>query len=120
MIALEQFQGIYFYGGIVDFRRSIDGLSLLVSQVLGKERELCGKNLFLFISRDRRKIKVLYWDQTGFVIWYKRLERDRFPVPRGREPETIELERAQLEWLLSGVDFWKIKRHIPVEITKVG
>lgn len=120
MLALERFRGIYFYGGVVDFRRGVDGLSLLVSQVLGKERELLGPNLFLFVSRDRRKIKVLYWDQTGFVIWYKRLERDRFPVKRGREPETIELERAQLEWLLSGVDWWRIKRHDPVALTKVG
>lgn len=120
MLDLARFQGIYFYGGVVDFRRSIDGLSLHVQEALGKGHELFGPNIFLFVSRDRRKMKVLYWDRTGFALWYKRLERDRFPVQRGREPKTIELERVQLEWLLSGVDWWKIKRHEPVVLEKAG
>lgn len=120
MLALERFQGIYFYGGIVDFRRSIDGLSLYVQQALGKQAELFGPNLFLFVSRDRRKMKVLYWDRTGFALWYKRLEKDRFPLPRSREATTIELEKSQLEWLLTGVEWWRMKRHDPVTLEKVG
>jgi transposase len=102
----------------VVFIKSIDGLSLLVQEVL--KRNVFGSHLFLFVSRDKRKVKCLYWDQTGFAIWYKRLERDRFPVPRRREDLTIELKREQLEWLLSGVDLWKIKRHDPVNFEKVG
>jgi len=118
MLELSRFQEIYFYGGVVDFRKSIDGLSVLVQEVLKKD--VFAPHLFLFVSRDKRKVKCLYWDQTGFAIWYKRLERDRFPVPRGREAKTIDLKREQLEWLLSGVDLWKIKRHDPVNFEKVG
>jgi hypothetical protein len=46
------------------------------------------------------------------------LEKDRFPTIRKREQITYELERQQLEWLLSGVDWWKIKQHQPVIIEK--
>lgn len=77
-------------------------------------------SLFLFVSRDKRKIKMLFWDLTGFALVYKRLERDRFPVERKREARTIQLQRQQLEWLLSGIDWWKIKRHEPVVLEKVG
>lgn len=118
MLELSRFEGIYFYGGAVDFRKSIDGLSILVQEVL--QKNVFGSNLFLFVSRDKRKVKCLYWDQTGYALWYKRLERDRFPIPRRREEKTIELKREQLEWLLSGVDLWKIKRHDPVIFEKAG
>lgn len=118
MLELSRFEGIYFYGAAVDFRKSIDGLSILVQEVL--KQNVFGPNLFLFVSRDKRKVKCLYWDQTGFAIWYKRLEQDRFPVQRRREDKTIELKREQLEWLLSGVDLWKIKRHDPVVFEKAG
>jgi transposase len=118
VLELSRFEGIYYYGGIVDFRKSIDGLSILVQEAL--KRNVFGPHLFLFVSRDKRKIKCLYWDQTGFALWYKRLEKDRFPVQRRREDKTIELRREQLEWFLSGVDLWKIKRHDPVNFEKVG
>jgi len=112
MLDLTFFKGIYFYGGVVDFRRSIDGLSILVQETI--KQDLYAANLFLFLSRDKRKVKILYWDQTGFALWYKRLEKDKFSVERNREDKTIVLERTQLEWLLSGIDWWKIKRHEPV------
>lgn len=118
MLDLSRFRGIYFYGGVVDFRRSIDGLSVLVQECMGQN--LFGANLFLFVSRDKRKIKLLFWDQTGFALFYKRLEQDRFPVERKREAKTIELERQQLEWLLSGIEWWKLKRHAPVLLEKAG
>jgi transposase len=118
MLDVSRFGNIYFYGGVVDFRKSIDGLSALVQETLSKNP--FDPNLFIFVSRDKRKVKILYWDFTGFVLFYKRLERDKFPMARGREAKTIELSREQFDWLLSGIDWWKIKRHNPVSLEKVG
>ena len=118
MLRFEAFAGIYFYGGVVDFRRSIDGLSQLVKDVL--QRDVFGKFLFVFISRDKRKIKCLYWDGTGFALWYKRLEEVRFPLPRSREETVIHLSQEQMQWLLSGIEWWKIKRHEPLNFKEVS
>ncbi len=62
-------------------------------------------HLFLFFSRQRDRIKILFWDVDGFCIWYKRLEAGTFqlPVPTAGEPD-IELNSSQLNRLLGGLD----------------
>lgn len=64
----------------VDMRKAIDGLSYLVEPLLAQKP--ASGNLFVFVARDRSKVKILYWDRTGFALWYKRLERGRFRHPR--------------------------------------
>jgi len=62
-------------------------------------------HLFLFLNRDRDRIKILLWDQDGFCIWYKRLEAGTFQLPSVTENEQgIELDERQLYRLLSGLD----------------
>jgi transposase len=62
-------------------------------------------HLFLFLNRDRDRIKILFWDQDGFCIWYKRLEAGTFQLPSVTENERgIELDERQLYRLLSGLD----------------
>lgn len=56
----------------VDMRKSIDTLSYLVEPLLVQKP--ASGNLFVFVGRDRTKVKCLYWDRTGFALWYKRLE----------------------------------------------
>nr|WP_310126317.1 IS66 family insertion sequence element accessory protein TnpB [Paraburkholderia terricola] len=58
--------------------KAIDGLSYLVEPLLAQKP--ASGNPFVFVARDRSKVKVLYWDRTGFPLWYKRLERGRFPT----------------------------------------
>jgi len=61
--------------------------------------------LFLFFSRDRSRIKILFWDQDGFCIWYKRLEAGTFQLPETTDDEQgIELNYAQLTRILGGID----------------
>lgn len=57
----------------VDFRKAIQGLSLLVEQAL--ELDPFEATLFVFINRRRDKLKILYWEKNGFCLWYKRLEK---------------------------------------------
>jgi transposase len=52
----------------------------------------------------------LYWERSGFVLWYKRLEKERFPWPRGTEP-VMQLTGRELNWLLDGIDFFRARPH---------
>ena len=60
--------------------------------------------LFVFFNKGKDKLKILYWDRTGFALWYKRLEKDKFKWPGKLSTPTYSLTEQQLEWLLSGYD----------------
>jgi transposase len=67
---------VYAYTGPTDMRKGFDGLCALVSQ--GLQRDPLSGDLFIFVSRDRVRAKVLHWDGTGLCVYAKRLERGRF------------------------------------------
>ena len=117
MISLASFQGIYLCREFVDFRKLIDGLSAVVEE---KGLDPFGKYLFIFCSRTRRRLKILYWDQTGFALWYKRLEKAKFPWPKSDAQDVIEMDAEKLRWLLSGIDVWKIKSHEILQFKRVS
>lgn len=83
-----------------DLRKSIDGLALATREII-KQDPLCG-HLFVFINRVGHRIKILFWDRTGYVIWYKRLESARIRLPEDGAP-SLELAPTQLALLLDGV-----------------
>lgn len=72
---------VYLCRAPVDFRKSIGGLSVLVEQEL--ELSPFASALYVFINRQRDKIKVLYWHRNGFCLWLKRLKTDKFAWPSG-------------------------------------
>lgn len=110
MRAIESFSKIYLCREFIDFRKSIDGLALTVSQSL-KGNPLDG-SLFVFICRDRSRVKLLYWDKTGFALWYKRLEKNKFIFSRSKlNEDVLNLTPDRLQWLLSGLDIFKMKPH---------
>lgn len=109
MLPLDHFDGIYLHRDTVDMRKSINGLSLIVSEEMALD--LFGRSLFVFCNRRKDKLKVLYWDETGFALWYKRLERDKFRWPLKMDDEVITLSAEQLQWLLSGYDILRLKPH---------
>jgi transposase len=97
---------IWFYRTPIDFRKQIDGLVILISGEL--KLDPTSGQLFIFRNRTGNKIKLLWWDETGFWLFYKRLKKDRFKFPRIMG-ESIEVSRDQLQLLLSGIDFEKQK-----------
>lgn len=113
MRGITEFSGIYLCRDRVDFRKGVDGLAALIEVEL-KRSVLEEGSLFVFCNRGGNKMKALYWDRTGFAMWYKRLEKERFAWPR-RWPEniaeSISLRAEQFSWLLQGIDIWKIKTH---------
>ncbi len=97
---------IWFYRTPVDFRKQIDGLVMLIADHLSMTPS--SGQLFLFRNRQRDKIKLLWYDQNGFWLCYKRLEKGKLKFPSEAD-ETIELTQDQLSWLLSGLNWMKQK-----------
>ncbi|MGQ0506586.1 MAG: IS66 family insertion sequence element accessory protein TnpB [Myxococcaceae bacterium] len=84
-----------------DMRKGYDGLCALVTSKLFAD-PVCG-NLFLFVSRTRKRAKVLFWDGTGLVIYAKRLEKGRFTAPWERQVEgPVEMTVSELGLFLEG------------------
>jgi transposase len=70
-------------------------------------------HLFLFVSRDRSRIKILFWDHDGFCIWYKRLEAGTFQLPESAsQQQGIELNASQLARILGGLDLRNGRRRL--------
>lgn len=99
---------VYLATGATDMRKSIDGLSIMVSQALNFD-PFAGC-LFVFSNRRRTMVKVLYWDRNGFCLWQKRLEKDRFRWPESGQA-VVELDQRELRWLLEGLDVWQRQAH---------
>ena len=92
---------VYAYGGPVDMRKGYDGLSAVVREGLGRD-PLSG-DLYLFVSRNRIRAKVLLWDGTGLCVYAKRLEKGRFAcLWRARGDEVLELSASELQLFLEG------------------
>jgi transposase len=102
MRACTEFSAIYLYRDAVDFRKSINGLVVLVEQNLA--RSAFDPALYIFCNKSRDKIKILYWDNTGFAVWYKRLEQHHFKWPKNTQALEMHLSEPDLQRLLSGYD----------------
>lgn len=95
----------------IDLRRGHDGLVALV-QSLWKADPYSG-TLFVFFGRRMDRVKVLFFSAGGFVVYYKRLERGRFSMPRVPEGATeIVLDAASLTMLLDGIDLRTVPRRV--------
>ena len=91
---------IYLACGHTDMRKSIDGLAALVVSQFHLDPHQPA--LFLFCGRHKDRIKGLLWDETGFLLLYKRLEDGRYQWPD--EPkDLLEISEQQLRWLTEGL-----------------
>ena len=109
---------VYLCREPIDFRKSISGLSVLVEQELALNP--FDSALYVFINRQRNKIKVLYWHRNGFCLWLKRLESEKFAWPQGGEAPTHTLSLQQFEWLLEGFDLWRNQPHKTLHFASVS
>jgi transposase len=99
---------IYLATGSTDMRKGFDSLAALVREHL-KHDPFSG-SLFLFVGRNRDRLKILYWDSDGFALWYKRLEEGSFRLPSSGAGPSVELKASELAMLLEGIDLRSIKR----------
>jgi transposase len=111
MVSLPTSVRIWLATRATDLRKSFDSLAELVRQQLAAD-PLSGQ-LFVFRNQRADRVKLLYWDEDGFVIVYKRLEAGtfRFPQAEAGNVAGVEIRAADLQMLLDGVDLASVKRH---------
>lgn len=100
LAGLSDVKDIYIACGSVDMRKSINGLSAIVSQKF--RLDPCSGALFLFCGKDKRKMKALLWDGNGFILLYKRWENGKLQWPKNGD-DVRKLTDQQLRWLLEGL-----------------
>ncbi len=105
---INRLKRIYLYRHPVDFRKAVNGLSMLVEETL--EKDPFDGTLFVFTNRLRNRVKILWYERNGFCLWYKRLEVDRFQWPKA-DDTLFKLNGQQLNWLLDGYDISKLHPH---------
>ncbi len=98
---------VYLYRDSIDFRKSFKGLAVLIEQELGHNP--FDGNLYAFTNRQRNKIKCLFWEDNGFVLYYKSLSEDKFKRPK-KTDDLVTLTGQQLNWLLDGYDISLMQR----------
>ena len=100
---------IWLARGAQDMRCGFDRLAERVQVVIGQD-PLSG-HWFVFRSRRGDRLKILYWDQDDWVIWYKRLEAGVFKLPRAEgTARAVELRASELAMILDGIDVSRLER----------
>jgi transposase len=112
------FDSVFIHRDPVDMRKGINGLSEIIE--MAEIGSLFGRHLFVFCGRRRDLIKVLYFDRSGFALWQKRLERDKFPWPKKSDCTVVHLSPEQFTWLLDGYDVWKMRPFAEINFERVS
>ena len=99
---------VYLYRDSIDFRKSYRGLSAIVELELG-HNPFDGE-FYVFINRQRNKIKCLFWERNGFVLYYKALAEEKFKWPKPEE-QVMAVTGQQINWLLDGYDLSQMQGH---------
>ena len=105
MLTLPSSVKIFIYTQPADMRSGFNKLSMLTENFMLKDP--FSGHLFVFFNRHGDKCKILFWDRTGFVLWYKRLEEgtfERLPSPSGST--SVQIDVARLTWILEGIDLF--------------
>jgi len=94
-----------------DFRKSFDGLALTTRQLLGENPQ--SGAIFVFWNKRKNRLKLLWWDESGYCLLYKRLHRARIDVPRpaSENHRSLPIDATVLASLLRGV---------PHEVQRLG
>lgn len=103
---------VFLAPGATDLRKSIDGLSAVVSAVFSLDP--FSDQWFVFCNRQRDKLKILRWDHNGFWLYYRRLEKGRFRWP-AQSDTCLSITKRQLQWLLDGLSIEQPKAHRQVQ-----
>jgi transposase len=90
-------------------RKSFDGLSGIVYSQL--KRDPTSGEVFIFVNRSRTKVKLLRWEQDGFILYYKRLESGTFELPKIRdESVSCQISWTTLMLMIQGISIEKSKQ----------
>jgi transposase len=118
MIGVARGVSVFAYAEPCDMRKNFDTLSAIVTETL--RRDVLTGDLYLFVSRDRKRAKVLYFDGTGICLYSKRLEKGQFAAPWKRaKKSTIEMTLSELSLFVEGSEAIGRMALSPPLLTKV-
>lgn len=106
MLSITNVHRCYLYRGHTDMRKGVDSLCGLIRNELGQD-PLSGE-LFVFFNRSHSLVKILMWDQDGFALYQKRLERGTFEIPDG-DLAHERITAQQLNFILAGVSLKNVR-----------
>jgi len=112
MLSLPPSVRLFVARGATDMRKSFDTLAALVCDVIDEDPQ--SGHLFLFINRRRDRLKVLWWDRSGFCLLAKRLEHGQFRVfdQASDKAGAFEMSASELSLILEGIDLRGAKRRL--------
>jgi transposase len=119
MIALPPQIRVCLYRRPTDMRKSFHGLVALIESQMNQD-PLSG-SLFVFLNRRRDRVKILYWGQTGFCIWYQHLQKGTYQLPDQEtldDQDTLEVTRSQLSLILDGIDLSSARQRPRFQLTR--
>lgn len=117
MLGIEKDTSVYLACGNTDMRKSINGLMLMVEETF--ELDPFGEAVFVFCNRPRNRLKILRWDENGFWLYFKRLEKGHFKWPLPGETATIDLNFKELLNLLDSTKLEQKLRRNQVRERKI-
>jgi len=91
-----------------DMRKAFDGLAAMTKEIIGADP--FSGHLFVFCNKRKNRVKILYWDRSGYCLWYKRLEQGQFRFPSDERIARLEVEASELALLLEGIELAGAKR----------
>lgn len=119
MITLAPQIRVFLYRCPTDMRKSFHGLVALTESAM--QQDPLSGSLFVFVNRRRDRLKILYWGQTGYCIWYQQLEKGTYQLPLDKASEkdtAIEVTRAQLSLILDGIDLSTVRQRPRFHLVK--
>lgn len=105
MVSFTPSMSYYLYAHVTDMRKGFCGLSGIVRNEL--DRDPTDGSVYIFINRGRDKIKLLVWDRTGFVLYYKSLESGTFEFPKNHQ---LAISWEKLWMILEGISLHSVRR----------
>lgn len=111
MLNIDKVNTVYLACGVTDFRKSIDGLAMIVKTQLNLDP--FEKALFVFCNKQMNRLKILHFDE-GFWLYYYRLESNRFKWPMTKE-QALKVNIDELLWLIKGYEVRTVSKFKPIE-----
>ncbi len=106
MLHLKKFKNMLIYRPNGDYRNDMRGLCGIVQDEMNLDP--FENYLFIFCNSRSDRIKALYWDKTGFALWYKVLEADKYKWPIHLESDVLQINVKSLENFLLGFNPWEV------------
>jgi transposase len=104
MLSINHTQRYFIYSGLCDMRKGFDSLCGIVRNEF--KMNPLGGDVFIFLSRSKRRIKLLQWQGDGFALYYKRLEKGTFELPKNQ----LQITPQQLMLIMEGIQLSSVKK----------